>query len=83
MKLIRDFDVLSYGHQRLKEEVGLLLRKRTLEGEKSRSAVAPTSRAALASSHFSARPEMVMMSHLRGTNSASGLTSPFSCGEAS
>lgn len=83
MKLVGDFDVLGYGHQRLKEEVGLLLRKLMMERKKCRSEVAPTSRAALASSHFSARPEMVMMSHLRGTNSASRLTSPFSCGGAS
>lgn len=54
-----------------------------MERKNCRSEVAPTSRAVLASSHFSARPEMVMMSHLRGTNSASGLTSPFSCGGAS
>lgn len=37
-----------------------------------------TSKAALATSHFSARPEMVMMSHFLGMNSASGLISPFS-----
>lgn len=34
MKLVGDFDVLGYGHQRLKEEVGLLLRKLMMERKK-------------------------------------------------
>lgn len=33
MQLVRHFDVLRYGHQRLKEEARLLLRKWMKEGQ--------------------------------------------------
>lgn len=80
VQVVRHFHIFRYGHQRLQNlETELVW---SVSSSQDYQTVL-TSSAALASSHLSARPEIVMMSHLRGTNSASGLTSPFSCGKLS
>lgn len=82
MELVGHLHVFRYRDQRLEEGGSAVRIQNEMRQVRGRREAALTSRAALASSHFSARPEMVMMSHLRGTKS-SGLTSPFSCRKAS